>query len=71
MPGVPGVPGRCGETVRVGFGAEFGGTDMVQGKVVLGVHRAVAFHSVVRGNACVWMRTWAVLASSSSAARSR
>jgi hypothetical protein len=44
---------------------------MVQGKVVLGVHRAVAFHSVVRGNACVWMRTWAVLASSSSAARSR
>jgi hypothetical protein len=26
---------------------------MVQGKVGLGVHRAVAFHSVVTGNACV------------------
>lgn len=50
---VPGAPGLCGETVRVGFGTKFGGADMVQGKVDLETHRAVAFHSVVRGNACV------------------
>jgi hypothetical protein len=44
---------------------------VVQGEVGLGVHRAAASHSVVRGNACVWIRTWAVLVSSSSAAWSR